>query len=201
MHVWYAAYGSNTDGARLGRYLLRCRDRAAPVASRSVVLDGALYFATESPVWGGGRGFYDPDAPGSVFARAHLITVGQFSDIAAQEMYREPDADLDLSWAVARGRFAFGPGRYETVVCAGDLDGVPLLAITAPWAMGEVEPRVPAESYVRHIAVGLRASGAWDAEEIAGYLARCPGVVGHWSAADVLALIGDPSSTPSGEPD
>ncbi|MEV5972061.1 histone deacetylase [Streptomyces sp. NPDC051921] len=200
MYVWYAAYGANTDGARLGRYLVRCRDRAAPVESRGVVLGGAVYFATESPVWGGGRGFYDPDASGSVFARAHLITVGQFSDIAAQEMYREPVADLDVSEAVARGRVSFGPGRYETVVCAGDIDGVPLLALTAPWAVGEVEFRVPSEAYLRRIAAGLCASGVWDAGEVAGYLARCPGALGHWSAADVLALIDSTSSTPSGEP-
>ncbi|MFB7860920.1 histone deacetylase [Streptomyces sp. NPDC056069] len=200
MDVWYAAYGANTDSARLARYLLRCRDRAAPVASRGVVLGGALYFATESPVWGGGRGFYDPDASGRVLARAHLVTAGQFSDIAALEMYREPDADLDLSGALAAGRAELGPGRYETVVRAGDVDGVPLLTFTAPWAMDDVELLAPAEAYLRCIGGGLRAAGRWGAAEVAGYLARCPGVLGQRGAAEVLALIGDSNTTRSGEP-
>ncbi|MFF5974910.1 histone deacetylase [Streptomyces sp. NPDC012769] len=220
MYVWYAAYGSNADDARLRHYLLNCREPAAPLASRAVELPGTLYFATESPVWGGGRGFYDPEAPGTVYARAHLITAGQFSDITDQEMYRRPGAgagtrtgprpdaqtqtELKLAEAVVRGRVRLGPGRYETVVCAGDIDGVPLLTFTAPWALGEVELREPSEAYVRRIAAGLHAAGAWAAEEIAAYLARCPGAAGRFTADDVLTLLaGGPGRlppTPSGEP-
>ncbi|MET9953193.1 histone deacetylase [Streptomyces sp. NPDC006339] len=212
MYVWYAAYGSNADGARLAHYLLKCREPAAPLASRAVELPGAVYFATESPVWGGGRGFYDPEAHGTVYARAHLITAGQFSDIAAQEMYRLPgtalardrETELKLAEAVARGRVRLGPGRYETVVCAGDIDGVPLLTLTAPWALGEVELREPSEAYVRRIAAGLHASGAWAPEEIAAYLAGCPGAAGRFTADDVLTLLargpGRLPPTPSGEP-
>lgn len=190
-YVWYAAYGSNMDLERLGRYLRRCREPAAPLESRAVVLPGGVYFATESPVWGGGRAFYDPAADGSVFARAHLITVGQFSDILVQEMYREPgvEPDLDVDDVVVRGRVALGPGRYETLVCAGDVDGVPLLTFTSPWAPADVELREPSAAYVRQLAAGLRAAGGWDAPEIAGYLAACPGAAGRWSADDVLGLM------------
>ncbi|MFF6775763.1 histone deacetylase [Streptomyces sp. NPDC012637] len=191
MYVWYAAYGSNMHRERLGRYLAACRDRAAPLDSRAVELRGVLYFATESAVWGGGRGFHDPGAAGRVFARAHLISDRQFSDIAALEMYREPGADLDLSEVVAQGRVQFGPGRYETVVCAGDVDGVPLLTFTAPWAVHEVELRPPSEPYLRQVAAGLRESGAWADEEIAGYLAGCPGVSPHWTVDRVRALLRD----------
>ncbi|MEU8621119.1 histone deacetylase [Streptomyces sp. NPDC048623] len=199
-YVWYAAYGSNMHRARLVRYLDGCRDRAAPRASRAVELDGVLYFATESAVWGGGRGFYDPDAAGRAFARAHLISGGQFSDIAALEMYGEPGADLDLAEVVARGRVAFGPGRYETVVCAGELDGRPLLTLTAPWALAEVELRPPSEAYLRHLAAGLRESGAWTDQEIARYLAGRPGAAGTWTPPDVLALLDLSETSPASPP-
>jgi hypothetical protein len=66
-----------------------------PSRSIAVELTGAMYFAIESPVWGGGRAFYDPQAEGRVLARADLVTTDQFADIAAQEMYRAPGANLD----------------------------------------------------------------------------------------------------------
>jgi len=192
--IWYAAYGSNTHGARLACYLeggrpagaLRvypgARDPAPPVRSAAVELTGAVYFATHSPVWGGGRAFYDPDAGGRTLARAHLITAQQFSDIAAQEMYGEPGADLDLAEVVATGRCVLGPGRYQTLVRAGFLDGRPLLTLTAPWSIRDVPWTVPSAAYLEHLSAGLREAGAWDDATIARYLAACPGAAGHWTA-------------------
>ncbi|MEU8540043.1 histone deacetylase [Streptomyces sp. NPDC048717] len=189
MDVWYVAYGSNMRAERLGRYLAACRDTAAPRESRAVVTAGTVYFATESRVWGGGRAFCDPGAPGAVWGRAYLLSAGQFSDIAAQEMYREAGADLDLGGVLARGRAEFGPGRYETLVRVGELDGVPLLTFTAPWSLGEVELRAPVAAYLRQIAAGLREAGAWSDAEIARYLATRPGVAGCWGEAELRGLI------------
>ncbi|MFE4589809.1 histone deacetylase [Streptomyces laurentii] len=189
MDVWYVAYGSNMRAERLGRYLAACRDPAAPRASRAVVTAGTVYFATESRRWGGGRALLDPGAPGTVWARAYLLTAGQFSDIAAQEMYRTAGEDLDLSGVTARGRVEFGPGRYETVVCCGEPAGVPLLTFTAPWALGEVALRPPAGAYLWQIAAGLREAGAWDDEEIVRYLATRPGAAGRWGVAELRGLI------------
>ncbi|MFI1150061.1 hypothetical protein [Streptomyces sp. NPDC020817] len=102
--VGYASYASNMHTDRLAAYIAGgtppgagrtypgCRDRRAPERSVAVELAGRLCFATESPVWTGGRGFHDPTAPGRMRARAHLVTVGQVSDIAAQEVYEEPTA-------------------------------------------------------------------------------------------------------------
>lgn len=200
-HVWYAAYGSNMNPDRLRCYLAGgrppgaarsfpgCRDASPPPRSVAVHLPGQVYFATESPVWTGGRGFYDPDADGVAWAVAHLLTREQFSDIVAQEMRREPGADLDLTGALDGGRVATGPGRYETVVCPGVLDGVPVLTFTAPWRMAEVALRPPSAAYLRHLAAGLRASGAWSAGEIADHLAALPGAAGHWTRAAVAALV------------
>ncbi|MEU0275565.1 histone deacetylase [Streptomyces sp. NPDC006307] len=203
MQVWYTSYGSNTHVDRLAHYILGgappaanrlypgCRDRRLPAASVPVELTGALYFATESPVWTGGRAFYDPGAEGRVLARAHLVTAQQFSDIAAQEMYREPgpDADLDLTRVLRDGRAALGDGRYETLVCAGTLDGHPLLTFTAPWRMRDIPWNAPSADYLRHIAAGLLATGAWDADTVTAYLASCPGVAGHWTRRRIGELI------------
>ncbi len=203
MRVWYAAYGSNMHGARLACYLAGgrpeggarvyagCRDASPPEGTAAVELPGAVYFATHSPVWGGGRAFYDPLAPGTAPARAHLVTAGQFADLAAQEMYGTPGADLDLTEALATGRQVLGPGRYETVVCPGRLDGHPLLTLTAPWRMADVAAAAPSVAYLRHLVAGLLEAGPWDPAAVAGHLARCPGVAGRWPEGELRAMAED----------
>ncbi|MFJ9031562.1 hypothetical protein ACIRQP_24190 [Streptomyces sp. NPDC102274] len=124
-------------------------------------------------------------------ARAHLVSVGQFSDIAAQEMYREPGADLDLAEALGEGRSVLGGGRYETLVCPGEMDGVPVLTFTAPWSVGELEWNKPSASYVRVVGSGLLEAGAWDVGTVARYLAACPGAAGRWTAREVADLIAE----------
>ncbi|MGC5334744.1 histone deacetylase [Micromonospora sp. DT62] len=200
--VWYVAYGSNMHAARLGFYLAGgcppggrrtypgCRDPRPPRRTVPVSLPGGVYFAGESRAWTGGMAFYDPALPGEAAARAYLLDVGQFADVAAQEMYREPGADAGLiAEAVATGRATLGPGRYETLLCPGRLDGLPLLTFTAPWAASEVPWRAPAPAYLDMIARGLRESHGWDADRIARYLLARPGVAGAWDAAAVAALL------------
>ncbi|MEV7190759.1 histone deacetylase [Streptomyces sp. NPDC093510] len=199
--VWYTSYGSNMHLDRLAAYICGgrppgaakdypgCRNPEMPAQSIPVELTGAMYFATVSPVWGGGRAFYDPRASGRVLARAHLVTAEQFADIAAQEMYREPGADLDLTNALMRGRDMLGDGRYETLVCAGQVDGMPVLTFTAPWAMDDVQWVPPSPAYVRFLALGLLSAGAWDTEAVASYVAACPGASGHWSQQGIADLL------------
>ncbi|MFI1170759.1 histone deacetylase [Streptomyces melanogenes] len=199
--VWYTSYGSNMLLDRLACYLTGgrpaggtraypgCRDRSLPTASIPVELPGVMYFATRSPVWGGGRAFYDPDAEGRVLARAHLVSASQFADIAAQEMYREPGTDLDLTEVLTRGRVTLGDGRYETLVCAGQVDGLPLLTFTAPWRVDDVLSTVPSAAYLRHLASGLLEAGAWDTDAVAAYVASRPGAHPHWSEQAVRELL------------
>jgi hypothetical protein len=206
--VWYVAYGSNMRGARLSYYLAGgqppggsktfpgCRDRREPERSIPVELRGKVYFALESAVWTGGRAFYDPDAEGTAWARGHLVTIGQFSDILAQEMYRVPAEDLALAdWLapgreqVAPGRTQVGPGRYETVVCVGSLDGYPALTFTAPWSIEEVACTKPSAAYLENIAAGLLEAGAWNSNDIAAYLVNCAGAAGSWGEHEIAALI------------
>ncbi|MFG2717693.1 histone deacetylase [Streptomyces sp. NPDC048416] len=168
-----------------------CRDRRLPAASVPVELLGALYFATRSPVWRGGRAFYDPGADGRLLARAHLVSAGQFADIVAQEMYRDPGVDLDLGEALRTGRSVLGRGRYETLICAGRLDGLPVLTFTAPWRMAEVTWTAPSAAYLRHLARGLLEAGAWSRDTVAAYLADCPGTAGLWTERAVARLLED----------
>jgi hypothetical protein len=95
-------------------------------------MPGGLAFAWESPTWGGGIAFYEPEVEGSVLARAYLITARQFSDVLEQEMRREPGADVDLTQVMRDRRHTLGPGRYETLHLAGELDGRPVVTFSAP---------------------------------------------------------------------
>ncbi|XVS61281.1 histone deacetylase [Actinosynnema sp. CA-299493] len=197
--VWYVAYGSNLHAARFACYVAGgtpvgatrgfpgCRDTGPPLATRALEVPGGIYFATESPVWLGGRAFYDPGLPGVAAARGYLVTTTQFADVAAQEMYREPGADLDLTAVPAGGRHALGPGRYETLLHLGEHDGHPALTFTAPWSAADVEHTKPSAGYLAMLATGLAETHGWSTGRIADYLAgRTP----FWSAAEVGALIG-----------
>ncbi|WP_067656285.1 histone deacetylase [Nocardia harenae] len=208
--LWYAAYGSNMHAERIRCYLAGgtpagsahrypgCRDRRDPERSVPVWLPGTLYFATESVVWTGGRAFYDPDGPGTVAARAYLVTAGQFADLVAQEMYRPPGTDLDLAAVLATGRYAAGPGRYETLVRAGTLTGLPVLTCTAPAEYRALPGNPPSAAYLRHLGAGLAEAHGWPPERAARYLAAAPGAHGHWTADRVEAVLRGHVPTPPG---
>ena len=200
-HVWYAAYGSNMHVDRFTCYLAGgrppggtrtypgCRDPRPPRRMIPVMLPGRLYFALESAVWTGGMGFYDPLDPGEMPARAYLITAQQFSDVAAQEMHRDPGDDIDLADVLVTGRTQIGEGRYETLVCSGLLDGYPVLTFTAPWRSGEAVLNRPSAAYLRTFSAGLRESHGWNTDQVSAYLAGRPGVEGAWDLSDVRSLL------------
>jgi hypothetical protein len=134
--------------------------------------------------------FYDTDLPGTAVARAYLITVAQFSDVAAQEMYEPPGVDIDrVDEAVETGRVVLGPGRYETLVCPGFRAGHPMLTFTAPWRAAEVEANAPAPAYLARLAGGLHEAHGWNPERITDYLAARPGVDGRLDRAAVAAIV------------
>lgn len=192
-----------------------CRDPRPPRRAVPVVLRGLVYFATESAVWGGGRAFYDPEARDAVRgegedgregekrgeggecgegtpAHAYLVTLGQFSDIAAQEMGRTPGRDLDLSGVLRSGRARLGPGRYETLVCVGSLDGLPVLTFTAPrgWDSGVLALNAPSAAYLRQLGLGLMCAHGWDAGRVGAYLASRPGARQMWTGEAVRQVLG-----------
>gem|GEM_PF-247961 len=206
--VWYAAYGSNMSVRRLHFYLAGgrppgnvrhypgARDRGAPARSRPLHIPGGVYFAGHSRAWGGGLALYDPQLPGSAAVHAHLITVQQFSDIAAQEMARPPGRDLDLTEVLATGRAQLGPGRYETLLrAAPDIDGIPVLTFTAPWQAHQTPWRAPSTHYLALLARGLREAYGWGPRRTERYLSRLPGVRAEHVPAVVARVYRQPPAT------
>jgi hypothetical protein len=201
--VWYVAYGSNIERDRFRCYLeggvpaggqrdyAGCTDPSAPVDDAAVEIPGRLVFAAASTVWGGGMAFYDHASPGQVAARAYLLTREQLADVVAQEMRREPGGAFARRLVGVLGEGddvqVLGPGRYETVVRVGDLDGVAAFTATCD-DVGRLEPRPPTAPYLRTIAAGLRRVHRWDARQVADYLASAVGVDGAWTREDLEAL-------------
>ena len=202
--VWYVAYGSNlgdgplpvlSGGGRAdggARTYVGCRDTADPAGTFSLELSGALLFAGESGVWGGGMAFFDPEGAGSVACRAYLVTPEQFADVAAQEMRLEPGGEFAQALATVlpevRELHRMGPGRYETVVRLDTRDGVPLLTVTNGDVRG-LALAAPTPPYLRSIATGLREAHGWDDARIASYLAAAPGARGSWTSDTVLDAL------------
>ncbi|OKI96802.1 histone deacetylase [Kitasatospora sp. CB01950] len=205
--VWYAAYGSNMQARRLAHYIAGgrpagasrtypgCRDRTLPGRTLPIFLPGLLYFAFESATWTGGSAFYDPTRDGDMPARAYLLTAQQFADIAAQEMYRDPGADLDLTRVLTTGRDRFGPGRYETLICLGTIDAVPVLTFTAPWPLTHADLNPPSPAYLTTLATGLTESHHWSPTQSATYLATRPGATPHWTPETALRAIREATGT------
>ncbi len=187
--VWYVSYGSNLAAGRLRHYLEGgtppggarrnpgARDPRPPLDSVGVELPGALYFAGESPQWGGGVAFYDHLAAGPTAARAYLVTAGQFVDIAAQEMHRVPEPGDPLERVVVDGlggigaRHEVGPGHYETLIEVGRREGLPMLTFTAPHGRDAVEHTAPSPAYLAMLASGLGESHGWDDTRTSTYFA------------------------------
>jgi len=201
--VWYVSYGSNMHADRLATYLSGgtppggqrtypgARDPNPPRRDTAVWLPGGIYFATHSPVWDGGRAFYDPTLPGQAAARAWLITSEQFCDISAQEMYQQPGTDIDLTTVLTTGRDKIGEGRYETLIHPGDLDGYPLLTFTAPWHAADEPGTAPSLAYLRMLAGGLIAAHGWDTGQAAAYLAGLAGASEVWDPDDLAERLAD----------
>ena len=202
--VWYVAYGSNLGEDRFRCYLVGgrpdggtrtyegCRDPSDPAGCFSLEVSGALVFAGESGVWGGGMAFFDPDGPGSVACRAYLVTPEQFADVAAQEMRLEPGGEFAQALASVLPDLGelhrMGPGRYETVVRVDTRDGIPLLTVTNHDIQG-LALAAPSAPYLRSIATGLREAHGWDDARIASYLAAAPGARESWTSAAVLEAL------------
>jgi hypothetical protein len=183
----YYLHGGQPPGA--SRAYPGARDRSLPRADNAVWLPGGVYFATKSLVWGGGRAFYDPDLPGKTAGRAYLITVEQFSDVAAQEMYREPGINLDLARAAGVGRIQLGPRAVrDPGICWTGRPGP--VTFTAPWGINDVPLVSPSAAYLRMLGQGLREAHSWDPSKVADYLVSLPGARGSWRAEEIVSLLG-----------
>lgn len=199
MDLWYAAYGSNMASDRFRCYLAGgcppgaartypgARDRTLPRERRPVRLEGSVYFAWESPTWGGGIAFYDPAAAGRrSIGVAYRLTLGQFSDVVAQEMHRDPGTDLDIDDLWDLGRHRLGPGRYESLHVVGRIDDLPVVTFTTP---SPLPHNPPAATYLATMARGISDTHGWGADDVTGYLLSRPGVGDEWDASSLRSLV------------
>ena len=138
-------------------------------------MPGRLVFAWHSPTWDGSIAFYDPAGDGHVLSTAYLLPRAGFSDVVEQEMWRPPGADHDLAEVLGSGRQVLGPGRYETLHLAGELDGRPVVTFSADdlAALGTGDP---APAYLATMARGLRRAHGLDDDAIADYLLAAAGL-------------------------
>ena len=200
MQVWYACYGSNLLRERFLCYLQGgrprgaartypgARDRSEPARDVPMTLPGDVFFGWSSPTWGGGIAFYHPEVTGEALARAYLVTDQQFSDVAAQEMRREPGTDLDLTTVLDERRHDTGPGRYESLHLVGELDGHPVLTFTAP-DPDALQRNAPSEPYLATVARGLRETHGLSDAALCDYLLTRPGVHQAWTRERLTALV------------
>ncbi len=199
--VWYASYGSNLSWARFrcylrggrpdgaARVLPGARNRADPTGDQPILLDGAVSFAWESPTWGGGIAFYDPDGEGRTYGRAYQLTLEQFADVASQEMHREPSGDpFDLIALASTGSLELGPGRYETLHVVGEIDEVPVVTFSSH-PSDELTLNAPRPAYVTMMARGLAEAHGLDGVAIIDYLLARPGCHPSWTRDDLADVV------------
>lgn len=198
--VWYASYGSNLSRERFLHYLgggrpeganrtyPGARDDTQPADDRALTLPGEMFFAWESPTWGGGIAFYDADSPGPTLARAYRVSEQQFADVAAQERHELPGEDLDLSHVLEHSRHHLGPGRYEALHLVGELDGLPVLTFTAP-DPSVLQRNSPTPAYLATLVTGLRETHDLSDEQIIDYLLARPGTSPAWDRSRLADLV------------
>jgi hypothetical protein len=69
------------------------------------------------------------------------------------------------------------------------MEKLPVLTFTAPWGLGDLEWNPPSAAYVRYLAAGLLAAGAWSVDVVAAYVAACPGAAGYWTREQIRGLL------------
>jgi len=199
--VWYAGYGSNLNADRLACYIEGgrpngskrtyegCADTRPPRATMAVELPYELYFAGESPVWGGGFALIDDvhGAP-STKSRASLITLDQFEQIAMQESRRSSVKPIHIETLRLNGRQLLGDASYDLVLYCGDCQNVPVLTLTRPSPLRPYAK--PSLNYLRTIIAGLQQTHAMTPGEIRDYLITKPGITNEYTDDQLDALLG-----------
>jgi hypothetical protein len=152
------------------------RDKRPPLASVALEIPYRLYFTGTSKAWGGSPAFIDPQRSDDhrSLVRAYLIRWQQFEDVVAQENVREV-APITIGNLAEGEMEQIGPGRYETILCVGQRDEVPIVTFTAPWTLSTVVPGEPSLAYLSMLVAGLREAHELSDVAIIDYLAAAPG--------------------------
>ncbi len=201
-YVWYVGYGSNMSSERFDYYISGgnpecidnsyegCRDDSDPVERKPAIINHELYFAKESPTWGGqGVAFIKPaeDKEIETYARKYLIKREQLEDVAKQETSSDYRVNIDFDAARKRGRQVFkSPSWYGLLLHLGSDDGYPEFTITNE----EVpESNKSGEKYLKVLIEGLREIHDLSSTEIVEYLRARNGIDGNYSRKELKTLL------------
>ena len=169
-YVWYVSYGSNMLRERFMKYIeggsfeggganhVPCADTSAPLEVKTFDIPYDMYFRNASTVWGGkGVSYLDIAKAGHAHGVAYLITRAQFEHVACQENGGNPPAK--------------SPGRYNTVLKVGTMDGLDVVTITNDETCN-FNP--PSEAYLTTLKRGMQENYTdMSEEEIDRYLQGC----------------------------
>ncbi len=202
-YVWYAAYGSGLSkenfmhqirgGQPEGstRAFAGCSDQAPPKKETFISLPYPLYFAGTCTEWGGGHinVLPEPSNTAHTIARAYLITVEQFEEIAAQQNDRLVTQPLPLRNAMQRGHVTVGDGsgHYDELLFCGTKDDIPVFTLTA--VRPELPYTAPTPVYTRLLCKGLSENKDIDQQTAIDYMLATPGISGNYKKHDILRLF------------
>jgi succinyl-diaminopimelate desuccinylase len=198
-YVWYATYGSGLSkenfmcmirgGTLEGstRTYDGCIDKSAPLRDTFMYLPYALYFSGECVAWGGGHVCVMPEpSPGAhTIARAYLVTIQQFEQLAGQQNQRSIATRLPIKEAMQKGHATMynGESDYDELVYCGERDGYPIFTVTATKA--HMPYVAPSEAYAKLLLKGLSENAQLSKADAVEYLYSTPGVAGNIKKQDV----------------
>jgi len=184
-YIWYVGYGSNLHEQRFLCYITGgtpcfgkshnkgCKDKTLPRENKPMAIHHSLYFAlprsnTRTSMWGtGGVAFIEPEEnkTSKTLCRMWKITKEQYQEVREQE---------GCSW-------------YGKEIQLGEDSGIPVYTITNDDILSNIS--CPSESYIKTIALGLKETYNFNAEEIADYLIEKNGIRGSLQRDVILNII------------
>jgi tetratricopeptide (TPR) repeat protein len=203
--VWYASYGSNLCSRRFMGYLEGgqpdgasgchpgCRDRTPPKDDQPIKISYPLYFAKQSPAWGGrGVAFIGlrKEETEATLGRMYLITEQQFIDVVSQEN-DGANISIDFQEVKQRGSMVFHESWYGNIVYLGEQDGFPIYTFTSGKNIALEAPVAPSAQYLQYLISGLKEVYPVTDEDIVKYLITKPGIKGSYTIGELANLLGD----------
>ncbi|HSX16487.1 MAG TPA: M20/M25/M40 family metallo-hydrolase [Patescibacteria group bacterium] len=203
-YVWYATYGSGLSKqnflkqvrggqpAGSSRVFLGCTDPNEPLQDAFISLPYTLYFAGNCQPWGGGGHINiqpEPTPSAHTIARAYLITIEQFEEIAAQQNDRAIAQRLPFREAMRDGHATVGKGtgHYDELVYCGTKDHHPIFTLTA--VTPELPYVAPSPVYAKLLCQGLSENTAMNQKTAVEYMLSMPGIAGNYKKQDLTELF------------
>jgi len=212
--VWYVSYGSNLSWSRFLCYIqggtpkgakrqyAGCTNKSLPLASGKYQIKHQIYFAKNSPIWGGWGVAFIKSNPLPAYeknitlGRKYLITKGQFIQVVRQENGKDIDdssIELDFDVAEKKSQCFISPENectwYGRIINLGTREGVFVFTVTAKWSDNFDRYNLPSDTYLKTIIEGLREIYVMTDNEIIDYLISIPGIYTKKTCKELEILV------------